>query len=214
MPDVWYIFPSGNRTAAAIACAEWRERGYKTAVAVDDAGEVGGADLTLHGAEYSGYYDAIRRLCVAVDANVVVCGGDDILPDKRDAQDIASEFAERFPDLCGVMQPTGDDFGGTAWAAVSPWIGRGWIEKAYGGNGPHWTGYWHLYGDQELQEVATARGLFWQNPNVTQYHAHWTRGHDDNLPRGIRANINARWPQDKRLFEERKANGFPGSEFA
>lgn len=219
MNTPFYIFPSANPAAAAICCAAWKAGGYRVAVAVDDTSDVPGADLVLRGAPWRGYYEAIRRLCLAVDSEIVICGGDDISPDPNHSPaEIAADFLNEYPDLYGIMQPTGDlatngrPFAGTAHAAVSPWIGRGWIERAYEGNGPHWLGYWHLWGDQELQEVAKSQGVFVQRQDLKQYHAHWMRGHADNLPIVARERIKAQATADKSLFDLRKREGFPGSE--
>lgn len=131
----------------------------------------------------------------------------------------------------GVMQPTGDRWGdcqssrnlyGEDRGAIidriagSPWMGRSWCERSYLGNGPMWDGYHHLYADEELQEVAIKQGVFWQRPDLTQYHDHPARG-----PKGYGAyheghlaaiNSETSWAVHRVTFEDRKAHGFPGSE--
>jgi len=217
--SVWYLFPGANEAAARACAARWNERGYRVACAVDVGAGWTCGDVTIE-VDYRGYYAAVRELCALLGgAGLVVCGGDDILPDPvADPAVVAVEFFQRFPDGFGVMQPVGDlnertgrPFGGTASAAVSPWIGRGWIERAYGGRGPHWCGYHHLHGDEELQQVATAAGVFWQRADLCQRHEHWTRpGCGDNLAPARRAEIVRRWDDDRALFLERMAAGWPG----
>lgn len=137
-----------------------------------------------------------------------------------------------FPSVTfGVMQPTGDRWGDSESArqtygadrgaiidriAGSPWMGREWCERSYLGNGPMWDGYHHLYADEELQEVAIKQGVFWQRPDLTQYHDHPARG-----PKGYSAyheghlaaiNTETSWAVHRVTFEDRKAHGFPGSE--
>ena len=94
----------------------------------------------------------------------------------------------------GVMQPTGDRWGDNESSraafgenrgaeidriAGSPWMGREWCERAYLGNGPMPDFYHHLYIDEELQEVATRLGVFWQCRDLTQYHNHPVRVNAD-----------------------------------
>lgn len=218
MSAVWYIFPSATEAAAVETVRRWQAAGYQVACAVDRGAGWGCGDVCIE-VDYRGYYAAIRELCLAVpEALIVVCGGDDIFPCERGPELIATEFFGRFPDGCGVMQPTGDinrrtgrAFGGTLSAAVSPWIGWGWIERAYGGEGPHWLEYWHLYGDEELQQVASAAGRFWQRPDLAQYHAHYSRGHEDRLDGARREKIVRTLGRDKQIFLKRKADGWPGA---
>lgn len=131
------------------------------------------------------------------------------------------------PGSFGVMQPTGDRWGEhEAWArqmhpnrpayidrvAGSAWIGREFAQRAYGGNGPLWPEYQHMFVDEELQAVAEKMGVFWQRRELTQFHHHWGRGPAQNMPAFLaKANSNAHWVASRELFEKRKAAGFPGS---
>jgi hypothetical protein len=131
--------------------------------------------------------------------------------------------------LNGVMQPTGDRWGADeAWArqqfpdrpayidrvAGSAWIGREFAQRAYGGNGPLWSEYKHMFVDEELQCVAEQLGVFWQRRDLAQHHAHWGRdGFTHAAPDFLReANSGGHWAKYEALFRERKAAGFPGSE--
>lgn len=169
----------------------------------------------------------------------VVGGGDDYWPIDRDPGKIAYECGLHFSPVpgskilysFGVMQPTGDRWGDCESArqtfgedrgaiidrvAGSPWMGREWIERAYQGKGPMPDCYHHLYADEELCLVAEKLGVYWRRPDLTQYHNHPARGH-----RGFQAcneghlaplYSKENWDRERKIFEERKAAGFPGSE--
>lgn len=103
--------------------------------------------------------------------------------------------------------------------AGSPWMGREWCLRANQGKGPLWQGYFHMGCDEELQAVATRLGVFWQRPDLIHLHKHWGRGTDGqpadsfSMPDFLkRANSQEEWDQYKKLFAERQAAGFPGSE--
>ncbi len=123
----------------------------------------------------------------------------------------------------GVMQPTGDRFAGGSIDRIcgSPWMGREWCQRINQGRGPLWPEYTHMFVDEELQAVALKYGVLWQRPDLTHMHHHFMRECDDVNspavtkpipPHLVEANSPAHWNKFKRLFEERKAAGFPGSE--
>ena len=129
----------------------------------------------------------------------------------------------------GVMQPTGDRWGENEdWARAkypdrpayidricgSPWMGREFCRRMYGGNGPMWPEYFHMFNDEELQCVAEKLGVLWQRRDLIQYHDHWGRdGFGAKAPEFLdRANSPANWDAMKTIFETRKAAGFPGHE--
>ena len=116
----------------------------------------------------------------------------------------------------GVMQPTGDP-----WAdhqgriieriAGSPWLGREWCKRAYGGKGPLWPEFYHCFADEHLQNVAIKLGIFWQRPDLTHYHDNWARKRGDilDMPEFLRiANSSEHWRESKTIFERLKAGGF------
>jgi|SRR5579859_359017 len=127
----------------------------------------------------------------------------------------------------GVMQPTGDRYGaderhigepGSAYidrVCGSPWMGREFCRRMYGGNGPLFEGYFHMGEDEELQCVAQKLGVLWQRPDLIQFHRHWARKRKsrDDMPKFLeRANSAAEWRKYKELFAARQAAGFPGHE--
>lgn len=133
----------------------------------------------------------------------------------------------------GVMQPTGDDFGAepnnpdphlrTPYihrVAGSPWIGREFARRMYQGKGPYWPEYTHMGVDEELQAVAIKYGVFWQRPDLIHFHQHWGRprqgekyGQASRMPAFLeKANSGGEWKRYKRIYTEREAAGFPGSE--
>jgi hypothetical protein len=128
----------------------------------------------------------------------------------------------------GCMQPTADRWGDHHYGkgayidrvAGSPWLGREFCLRVNQGNGPLWPEYFHMFADQELQAVATRLGVFWQRPDLTHMHKHWGRAREgermaprSRMPQFLeRANSAEEWEKGKRLFADRQAAGFPGSE--
>jgi len=226
--SVWYAIPTANPPRAARCLKRWREMGYRTAVLLDAEScprvrKIAAADLSVYVQRYPGWPAAVNYLALDLtvdhDATIVVTGGDDMLPDPDHAADeIAEEFLTHFgPELLGVMQPTGDPMGidrdgvpAAARICGSPWLGRGWVGRAYNGHGPLPAGYHHYYMDEELQLVAERLGLLRQRPDLTQRHEHWTRrgcGPQTDYQRRNQLH----WGADRQLFNERRAAGFPGS---
>jgi len=180
-------------------------------------------------------------------AEWIVTGGDDYEPDMNRPPDvIGAECWEHFRDLAavhggslydttfGVMQPTGDRWGDTPATrkqygenrgayldriAGSPWMGREWVKRAYGGRGPMHAGYRHMYADEELKEVAEKLGVYWARRDIMQMHRHWGRiageefGDIKDCPDFLLpVNTPQHWHESQRLFVERKAAGSPGHE--
>lgn len=227
--SVWLCIPSKRPRAEAQACIEaWRVMGYSTAIRRDFGDEIVDCDHLQYGA-YEGYANACNGLIrdvmkIDTDAQWFVCAGDDTLPDpKRLACEIATSCTERFDGKFGVMQPTGDRFadGSIDRIAGSPWIGREFAERAYGGNGPYWPEYRHMFVDEEIMCVAQKLGVFWQRPDICQLHRHFMRESDAIDSRAIakappshlvEANSPAHWTKYQGIFRARKAAGFPGHE--
>jgi len=240
--SVWLAIPSKRPPEEAEKCLkEWRERGYKIAVYIDGESPVPNCDYSVWDFKYPGYAIAVNRLCghildVDPQAEWIVAAGDDTLPDpNHSAEEIAEECRYHFEDFnggnardetFGVMQPTGDrDFGDAQGpyidrVAGSPWIGREFARRMYGGNGPYWPDYTHMGVDEEIQAVAIKYGVFWQRPDLIHYHDHWGRprkgekmGMADRMPDFLaKANSPEEWKRYKAIYAARKAAGFPGSE--
>lgn len=201
--------------------ALWQSRGYRTAAVLDNGAPYPPehCDMTLWAHEYRGWARAVNLLAGSLVYDWLVTGGADVLPDERyTAQQIAAECGARFGGTLGVMQPAGDSFGAIAApavdgmrACVSPWIGREWIRKTYGGRGPMHDGYRHCYADGELWSVARRAGRLWWRGDLSQYHDHWTR-RGDAQPAHLAAQAEAHGQADKALYFARLAAGFEGSE--
>jgi hypothetical protein len=217
MREIWYAIPTARRDIAGACFAKWQERGYRTAALIDGyRGFVPHADLTIRVREYKGYAQAVNKLCRAIVRNyspdIIITGGEDVWPDPlHPAHQIAKDFYTRFPSGFGVMQPTGDEYGSIHACCPSPWMGRGWIERAYGGNGPLWHEYFHFFVDEELRCVAEKLGVFEARKTIVQYHKPWERGAKQERPMHLQK-ANALWIEGKTLFHDRKAKGFPGHE--
>jgi len=231
MKQVWVAFPSCNAERAAVCCAAWIDAGYHTCVTVDDQatadmvsnkmGDHGWPHVLRIVSPYPGYWrsqnEMARLLVEKHDAEVVICGADDIYPDERaNARELHAEFVAEFPDLFGIMQPTGDAAAmpGTDKICGSPWIGRAVVERLYHGAGPYWPDYMQFYGDEELHDVADMLGILRQRSDVTQKHLHWARrdGQRTARLRYQEDNSTRWWKQDQGVFMRRKSEGFPGHE--
>lgn len=213
MAEVWFAIPSASVERCRERLPEWRRQGYHIAVLQNmEAGDIP-ADRCLWSDHYPGWAESINILCrdvVPGSADLVVSGGDDMLPDPhRTAQQLADDYFERFPDGFGVMQPAGDTF---MWAqnyCGSPWFGRKFFETMYEGRGPMWGGYAHNWADNELFWVARCLGKLWMRDDAHQYHAHFTR-EGETQPAWWTANVADKDLDDCALFLQRKYAMFPG----
>lgn len=210
--EVWAAWPTINIERSLTMIDLWQRCGYKVAILINPPFEhtaLPTADRVIVQKEWSGFPAAANILCRETPGNIVVVVGDDVYPDPRvEAEKIGVEFVKRFPDTFGVMQPIGDKFAWTHKCAVSPWIGRAFIEKAYDGQGPFWPEYFHYFSDQELQEYAIMKKAFQQRDDLAQFHDHWQRKENPKRPRHLRK-AKRMWAKDKAVFDSRKKKGFP-----
>lgn len=241
--SVWLCIPSAREAKYALTCViAWQLRGYRVALLRTQPDPVDcpiAADYEII-APYQGYAAACNRIIKEImerdpDAEWFVTGGDDTFPDQwKTASEIAAECRAYFGaqllgfglNTFGVMQPTGDRWGqneigpwprGSAYidrVCGSPWLGREFCQRAYGGRGPYWEEYQHMFLDEELQNVALKLGILWQRPDLTHFHAHWGRdGNAAAMPSFLApVNTQEHWTKSKAIFERRRAGGFPGHE--
>lgn len=236
--SVWFAIPSKRPPAEAEKVLRlWRERGYKIALFRDVGDDVIACDRFICRRDYPGYAVAVNTLVKDIldrdpEAGWIVTGGDDVEPDlAHTAEEIAAQCEAHFHGTFGVMQPTGDRWGDDARSrrkygedrgayidriCGSPWLGRAFCERTYGGNGPFWPGYTHMFPDEELQEVATKLGVLWQRRDLIHTHRHWGRKENAttaDIPAFLAAvNTPEHWKTASELFQSRKAAGFPGHE--
>lgn len=228
MPKAWVCFPSAREEKDS-TLHFWREQGYASAV-FRDAG-TGGVECTLlRIGQYTGYAATQNTLVKQVldmdpECRFVVCAADDVQPDLNwRADELADKLEAEYGLFC-VVQPTADRWGDRDGAYIdrvagSPWIGREFARRVYGGNGPYWPEYSHMFVDAEIQDVAKLLGVFWQRRELIHYHAHWGRpqpgeimGHRSRMPAFLEgANSPEHWAKFKALYEDRKRRGFPGHE--
>jgi len=213
--EVWFAIPSASVQRCRARLPAWRERGYRVAVLQNrERGEIP-ADIVRWSDAYPGWSASINILCrevVPPSADIVVSGGDDMLPDpNHSAQELAEQFFDRFPDGFGVMQPHGDTFMNARRYCGSPWLGRGWIARAYGGRGPMPPEYRHNWADNELYWVARCLGSLWSRPDLSQPHEHHTRL-GETAPAWWRAEVEANDRRDLQTFLARCWQRFPGCE--
>lgn len=240
--SVWVCMPSARDAATVNECLrKWHDMGYNTAVLRDAGAEPVEADLTEFVTPYPGWGGTINLLAKRVFQGDPYChwivgGSDDIEPDPNVCADtIAEQCSIHFrgredcahlpflPPSFGVMQPTGDRFAfsGIDRICGSPWLGREFCRRMYGGRGPMNPEYRHMFDDEELQEVAVKLGALWQRPDLVHLHMHFmraTRAIDSpalvtQVPAHlVAANSAEHWNKNKALFLSRKAAGFPGHE--
>ena len=232
--SVWLTIPSARPPAEAEKClALWRKQGYRIALWRDmpawDAPSDPPFEFMHVEPMYPGYAEAVNRLIsqvMALDphAEWFVTGGDDVEPDlNHTADEIAPQLTAHFAGTFGVMQPTGDRFarGSIDRIAGSPWIGREFARRMYGGNGPYWHEYTHMFVDEEIQCVAEKYGVFWQRRDLIHLHHHFQRESvalnspaiDKPRPAFLdEANSPEHWGKYQAIFKARKVAGFPGSE--
>lgn len=214
--DIVYAIPCANPTHGSETLAKWKARGYRTAVLVDgETPAPANADVVHREPIYKGYGWANNLLVELLPgADIYVFGGHDIDPDPdHDPQAIGRECIAKFGGTFFVMQPTGDP-----WIdhcirhfCGSPWIGREFAKRAYGGRGPYWPEYFHYYDDTELQNIAIRERCFWQREDLSQVHSHWSKSQLERPEYLIKTQ--PRVASSRELFGRRRAAGFPGSKF-
>jgi len=219
--EVWLTLPSANLEMARKTFPKWREKGYKIACIVPDRLANDYASLTdllvlesIFGG-YQGWPKSVNYLCnLLKDKDIVVACGDDMFPDPNyEAHQLHLQFTRHFGGTLGVMQPYGDKFGSMACDTCeqicgSAWLGKEFRNRVNRGKGPLWEEYWHMYADTELYQVALKHGNLWIRGDLSQYHAHRTREKQDfrpTIPGGDTQRA-------KKLYDRRKAEGFPESE--
>lgn len=232
--NCWYAIPSIRPAGGTLPI--WRERGYKLAVLRQ--GDSFGADVEIATDTYLGWARSINVLSARIlredpQAMFVISGGDDYLPDPTHSpQQIGTECIDHFGGTFGVMQCTADRWGDDSTArarwgedrgamidriAGSPWLGREWCERAYGGRGPMPEEHFHCWADEELCQVAEKLGVYWRRRDLMQYHAHDLRKNGGNITPQERdalptwAIADKDYREGRALFEERQRLGFPGS---
>jgi hypothetical protein len=222
--SVWFCIPSARPRAEAQPVLDcWRQMGYR--IALLRQGETIDADLVIETHHYYGWARSINTLSRLVfhadrDAHWIVSGGDDTEPDAvHGAEEIAHQCTVHFGGTFGVMQPTGDRWadGSIDRICGSPWLGRDFCTRMYGGNGPMYDGYRHMCADDELQQVAQLLGVLWQRRDLTHLHRHYFRTASDGVnygavipPHMTEWNSAAHWAEARFLFEGRRLSGFPG----
>lgn len=212
--DVWFVIPSANPENCRKVLPVWRERGYRIAVLQNfQRGEIP-ADITVWYDSYPGWPGSVNILCREVvprECDLIVTGGDDMLPDPdHTAQELAAQFFDRFPDGFGVMQPHGDEFLCARRYCGSPFIGRAWFENMYGGQGPMHPGYHHNYADNELYWTAKGLGVLWTREDLSHFHDHFSR--EGREAPAYWGSVRSKDLDDCLLYYARVHQHFPGHE--
>lgn len=214
--EVWFAIPSASPELCRQNLPAWRDMGYRVVVLQnkEHADDIP-ADIVRWIDHYPGWAGSINMLCAEVvpqRATIIVSGGDDMLPDpNKRASEIACEMLEHFGGSFGVMQPQGDGYLGARHYCGSPWIGREFARRMYGGTGPMHREYHHNWADNELFWVAKGMGLLWARDDLAQRHEHFSRA-NKTPPSYWNAEVEPHDRADVRLFLDRAAHSFPGHE--
>ena len=221
---VWFALPSANLYMAKKTFPIWKQLGYKIAVICPDkyTREYSSlVDLMITESEiggYRGWPHAVNHLSkVLTQYDIIIAGGDDMYPDPNyEAHQLRLQFVRHFGGTCGVMQPYGDKFGSMAYDTCeqicgSAWLGKEFRDRINNNNGPLWHEYWHMYADTELYQIAKKYNYLWVREDLSQYHEHRTRDkkNNNNFRPTIPPNNTA---IAKKMYDNRKLLGFPGSE--
>lgn len=199
----WAIFPSGNSAQADITARAWKAVGWNTAVLIDADQPDVKCDRMFREDSYRGTGAAFNRMISELGGDLFACVNDDMFPDPCDAKVSSNLMWAMFGGMHGVIQPIGRYFDGNAHAATSPIIGRGYIERF----GPAWhEGFYHLYCDVLLRDLAIDRKLFHESNLLGVDHRHHTQGNRDTLPPEKRKRNNARHKADRELYESLKCS--------
>ena len=216
--DVWVVIPTADPVKASRVDGAWARLGYRRLFLVPNVPAFAGfrprpgGMMIVEQEPWRGYPTEVNALLWQTQGPVAVAAADDLFPDPlRSAKGIAAEYVRRFPDLDGILQPTGDPWEDSQGRVAdricgSPWIGRQWIQCANQA-GAFWPEYHHFFADEEMLEVARAQGRLWQEPFLTHRHEHW---HRLRQPRPAYMDAKqGRWDADAHLFAARKWDGFP-----
>ena len=232
--SIWAVAPSIRSAGGTLP--EWYRKGYYVA-ALRQGAEFPECHITILTEHYQGWGRSINILIRTIldhdpEARWFVVANDDTLPDPHSPVAISIECERHFLRAShgaegggvagggvagggatfGLMQPIGDL---AAWPgsridtfAGSPWIGRAFARRAYGGRGPVPECYIHSFGDQELQEVAQRLGVYWQRPDLCHRHDHALRSGGE-WPEFMRPLVTPQaWREARDLFTARRQGGF------
>ncbi len=214
-PEVWFVLPTASEANCAKTLPAWRERGYRIAALQDRTRFACDADVVVHAESYPGWPGTVNRLfreVVPASCPVIVSGGDDMYPEPRlRAHEVAEQFMDHFGGTFGVMQPHGDAFEETDQFCGSPWLGREWMERMYGGTGGMCAAYTHHFADDELYWGGRCFDALWSRDDLTQYHDHFRR-RGEPAPEYWNRSVQASHARDTMMFLARSRHGFPGHE--
>jgi len=214
--SVWICIPSIRPGGGTIP--EWKRAGYRVAI-VRQRSSVPEADIEIPTDRYLGWSASINmavRAAMEADpqAQWFVGGGDDTLPDASNHPEfIARQCYEYFKGNFGVMQPIGDL---KLWPnsaidkfAGSPWMGRAFCKRIYGGKGPMWEEFGHMFADEHCKCVAEKLGVYWMRSDLIHKHMHALRSAGGKIPDFLKpVNTKEHWEHSKAIFQRLEAGGF------
>lgn len=211
-------FPTIALQKAAETIGRWRAKGFVPLIMVNN---VPGAKFpegcgAIKKDSYEGYARECNLLChILFDeakCDVVICGSDGIWPDPDlEASSAGALLASKFPNGVGVVQPVWDKFEGSSGACWGPWIGRGFYNTFYSGQGPYCSEYFQYFMGSELYDFAKKEGVLFETDAIHQYFHHYSRTGGPKPDFFQNHNRGAYLESDRSTYYHRKKNGFPGS---
>jgi hypothetical protein len=213
---IWAVIPSTDPARANEMSERWSARGYRTCLVINKElvppsmkSSMRAHQVFLVGG-YEGWFRTMNFCCGVLftqgQADVVVCSSDRILPSETGtAHEIATAFALKFPGGVGVMQPT--KHGCPKDDLQSPWIGKPFWYKTYGGRGPFYERYFQYFGNRELYAVAQRMGALWEHEGIAQPRI--PQDAPDFYQKHNRAEY---FDKDASTFKEREAENFIGAD--
>lgn len=210
MNGMWAIFPSGNSDAAQACADAWLLAGWNVSVMVDADQKPVECEKLLTTEKYLGIAWAWNQIMAALpdDVYAVAFINDDMFPKPCAANDVRSAFMEKFNGYDGVIQPTAIRVESMQWCSPSP-IAGGWYLRRFRGRAAWHEGYFHYFCDQEFRNVAEKFNRYAEVEELGIEHRHHASGYADTLPPEKRGRMTAAWVESYRLYEKRKAEGFP-----
>jgi hypothetical protein len=209
----WIVFPAGNPVAGQVCANLWKHAGWRVAAQTDPGQPQIKCDLPIT-APFASVAETFNTFARQLrGAKGIIYGNDDEFPGYgADVENFTAAFLSRFPDTFGVAQPTRCSTPDIIGGAPYPLVGGEFARRINGGQGAFREEYGHYFDDRELHDVAELLGCFAVLPDVEIKHLHHSYGFPDMLPKQARQRARDRHANARKLYEERKANGFPGHE--
>lgn len=211
----WVVFPAGNPVAGQVCANLWKHAGWRVGVQTDPGEPIVLCDLPISVpfVSVAATFNNFARQLLQRGARGIIYGNDDEFPGfGADVENFSAAFLVRFPDTFGVAQPTRCATPDITDGAPYPLVGAEFARRINGGRGAFREEYGHYFDDREVHDVAERLGCFATLPDIEIKHLHHSYGYPDMLPKQARQRARSCHTAARKLYDERKAAGFPGHE--